>query len=136
LNRINSDKTFDKILNESIDSAFSILGEQSKNAIYNYLQKKFGINKQDIPQKLDDFSHALEEVFGLGARHLEILIMKKLHEKICSTYKWEGPSWLLPDLTFRKYVLLMELAYTGKTKTADVAIMVNEEEEQKNEYRK
>jgi hypothetical protein len=131
---MNSEKKFDKILQESVDSAFSLLGEKSKTAIYLYLKNKFMITKQDIPKRLEDFSDALEQLFGLGARHLEILIMKELNEKISSTYTWEGPSWLVPDLTFRKYVILMELSYNDRGKIGDFEIVVEDEEKQQNEY--
>jgi hypothetical protein len=131
---MNSEKKFDKILQESVDSAFSLLGEKSKTAIYLYLKNKFMITEQDIPKRLEDFSDALEQLFGLGARHLEILIMKELNEKISSTYTWEGPSWLVPDLTFRKYVILMELSYNDRGKIGDFEIVVEDEEKQQNEY--
>jgi hypothetical protein len=96
------------------------------------LENKFMIARQNIPYRIDDFSDALERIFGLGARHLEILIMKKLHEKVTCSYKWTGPNWLVPDLTFRKYVELMRLCYedTGKIGEAEVWIDAGEKQEQ------
>jgi hypothetical protein len=40
------------------------------------------IARQDIPYSVEGFSYALEQIFGLGARHLEILFMKNLHAKV------------------------------------------------------
>ena len=59
------------------------------------------------------------------------LIMKKLHEKITCFYEWDGPSWLVPDLTFRQYVELLRLCYEDKGKTGELEVWVNAEEKQK-----
>jgi hypothetical protein len=104
-------KKFELVLLETIDEALSALGENVKKTIYFHLQQKFLIAKQDIPNKIDDFSDALEKIFGLGARTLEILIMAKLHQKIRPRYKWEGPHWLVPEITFSQYVELLKLSY-------------------------
>lgn len=123
-------KKFEQILLDSIDEAFSTLGESVKKSIYFHLEHKFMIARQDIPYSIDNFSDALERIFGLGARHLEILIMKKLHEKITCFYEWNGPSWLVPDLTFRKYVELMRLCYEDKGKIGEVEVWIDAEEKQ------
>ena len=57
--------------------------------------------------------------------------MKKLHGKITCFYEWNGPSWLVPDLTFMQYVELMRLFYEDKGKTGEVEVWVNAEEKQK-----
>jgi hypothetical protein len=130
LNRNNRDKKFEQILLDSIDEAFSTLGESAKTSIYFYLEKNFLITKQDIPYKVDDFSDALEQIFGLGARHLEILIMEKLHAKVTCSYKWTGPNWLVPDLTFRKYVELARLGYVDTEKIRELEVWIDAEEKQ------
>ena len=116
-----------------MDEAFSTLGESVKTTIYFHLEHKFMIAKQDIPYRLDDFSDALERIFNVGARNLEILIMKKLHEKITCFYKWNGPSWLVPDLTFRQYVELLRLCCgdTGKIGDLEVIVDAGEQQEQR-----
>ena len=98
---------FEQVLLETIEEALSTLGENAKKSIYFHLQHKFLIAKQDIPYKIDDFSDALEKIFGISARKLEILIMAKLQQKIKAFYKWEGPNWLVPELTFSQYVELL-----------------------------
>lgn len=117
------DVKFEQILLSSIDEALSILGENAKRSLYLYLENVFMIAKQDIPYKFDDFSEALNRIFGLGTRQLEILIMKKLHEKITGQYGWEGPKWLVPDLTFRKYVELTRLRYEDAGKVEEVEVI-------------
>ena len=90
-------KNLNRFCLETIDEALSTLGENAKKTIYFYLQQKFLIAKQDIPYKIEDFSDALQQIFGLGARRLEILIMAKLHQKIKALYKWEGQIGLFPN---------------------------------------
>jgi hypothetical protein len=123
-------KNFNDILLESIDEAFSTLGESAKSTIYLHLQKAFALSKNDIPDRVGDFSNALEQIFGAGARHLEILMMKCLHEKIDCAYKWEGPKWLVPDLTFTKYVKLLKLCFEDSNRIGEVEVILDAEEQQ------
>ncbi len=119
------DKKFEVILLETLDEALSTLGENVKKTIYFHLQHKFLIAKQEIPNRIDDFSDALEQIFGSGARTLEILIMKKLHQKIKSRYKWEGPNWLVPELTFSQYVELLKVFYEDNCKIGQVEVIID-----------
>lgn len=105
-------ENFDQILLEAIDEALSSLGENVKTAIYFQLEDLFKIKKQEIPAKISDFSSALEQLFGLGARQLEIMFIKNIHDKIkitCKwpTYEWPLSKWIVPEVTFQEYVRLM-----------------------------
>ena len=75
-------KDFDPLLLESIDEALQSLGESVKISIYFHLEKNFSVHRSDIPTHLDEFQNGLEKIFGLGARFLEILIMKNLYARI------------------------------------------------------
>ncbi len=119
------EEKFSAILLEAIDEAFSTLGNRAKSSIYLHLESKFAISKQDIPERVGDFSEALEQIFGLAAPKLEILIMKCLNEKVKCTYNWVGPKWLVPDLTFSKYVKLMELGCEETEKIGEVEVILD-----------
>jgi hypothetical protein len=121
---------FGATLLDSIDEALSVLGEKAKLSIYFNLETKFAISRQDIPNRLGDFSDALEQIFGLGARQIEILIMKCLNEKVHCKYEWVGPKWLVPDVTFTKYVELLELWYEKAEKTLEVEVTLDAGEQQ------
>lgn len=125
LTKNNDSKKFEVILLETLDEALSTLGETVKKTIYFHLQQKFLIAKQEIPYKIDDFSDALEQIFGSGARTLEILIMMKLHQKIKSRYRWEGPKWLVPELTFSQYVELLKSFYEDNGKIGQVEVIID-----------
>jgi hypothetical protein len=83
-----SRKTFEEILLESIDEALSSLGESVKESIYFHLKDKFKISREEIPWRIRDFAEGLEKIFGLGARFLEILIMKRLYARIEQPLEW------------------------------------------------
>lgn len=81
-------KDFDSLLMESIDEALTSLGESAKQSIYYHLEDKFKISKKEIPRRIGDFANGIEKIFGLGAHFIEILIMKKLYEKIGMSLEW------------------------------------------------
>jgi hypothetical protein len=79
---------FEKLLMESVDEALTSLGESAKQSIYFHLEDKFKISKEEIPRRIEDFADGIEKIFGLGAHFIEILIMKKLYEKIGKSLEW------------------------------------------------
>jgi hypothetical protein len=122
---------FATILLDSIDEALSSLGQNVKLSIYFHLENKFSVPKEDIPDRIEDFSNALEQIFGLASKQLEILIIKHLHQKINLNYKWAGPNWLVPNLTFEKYVKLARLSVESSGKTGNIEVMLDEGEKPK-----
>jgi PAS domain-containing protein len=74
-------KDFESLLVESVDEALSSLGEDLKNAIYSYIQERFGISRREIPRNIDAFSRAIEEIPSVDAGRFKILILKQLYEK-------------------------------------------------------
>ena len=94
------EEDFEKLLLEAIDEGFSAIGETSKQAIYYHLENGFKIPKQEIPKKIDEFEHAIERIFGLGANFLEILIMKFLYEKVKRKVELQNSK----DFKFSTYV--------------------------------
>jgi hypothetical protein len=93
-------KAFDELLLEAIDEALASLGDSVRQAIYFHLENKFKIAKKEIPYHLEDFAGGLEKIFGLGARFLEILIMKNLYGKIGQPLEWNESR----ELSFVEYV--------------------------------
>jgi len=72
---------FESLLLEAVDESLSTLGDSAKQAIYFHLEKTFKVSKSEIPNKIEEFSNAIEKIFGVGARLLEIQMMQRLHEK-------------------------------------------------------
>ena len=80
---------FDEILLGSIDEALLSLGEQARQSIYIHIEKNYKVNRQAIPKELESFQTALEKIFGVGARFIEILIMKHLYAKVGCSLSFE-----------------------------------------------
>ena len=92
---------FEEALLEAVDEGLSVLGESAKQAVYCHLGKTFKITRQDIPYRLEEFTDAVEGIFGAGAKILEIQIMKCLFKKVGHTFK-NYPRQ--EELTFTEYV--------------------------------
>ena len=74
-----------------------------------------GIKKSEIPFRISDFQNALEKIFGVGTRMLEILFIKNLHNQIKIEFKKDLPSWVVPDITFQEYIRLVRMAYENSS---------------------
>lgn len=103
---------FEKILLEAIDDALASLGESVRQAIYFHLEKKFKIAKSDIPTRIKDFADGLEKIFGLGARFIEILIMKNLYGKIGQPLEWNEKK----EFSFAEYIAVAKQSFSEKEK--------------------
>jgi hypothetical protein len=101
---VDTQEAFCKLLGEAIDEAFSSMGESPRKAIYMYLENSFGIAKQEIPYRINDFSDALEKVFGTGARTIEILCIRNIQAKARIDYKWNLPGSIGSELTLKEYM--------------------------------
>ncbi len=93
-------KEFDRLLLDSIDEALLSLGETARQSIYIHVEHNFKLNKNEIPQNLRQFQSALEKIFGIGSRFIEILIMKNLYGKISEPLLMDNNR----ELEFVKYV--------------------------------
>jgi hypothetical protein len=112
---------FDKLLLEAIDDALSSLGEAVKNSIYSHLQNDFKIKRDEIPDRIYEFSDILHKIFGLGAARLEVKCMKNICEKIKVTiawpeYDWPMSKWIVADITFQEYVVNAKKNYLTERK--------------------
>lgn len=103
-------RDFEKILREAVDEGLSSLGHSSKQAIYFHLKTGFNLKKQEIPYKIEDFAYGIEKIFGLGANFLEILIMKRIHEKVGLTVQLYQSG----DFAFLEYVAAAKQSFLEK----------------------
>ena len=98
---------------EAVDEGLSSLGTVSRQAIYFHLEKSFRITKQEIPSKIEVFADAIEKIFGKGADFLEILIMKRLHEKTGGNIEWNEAM----DFALIDYVDVAKQSFLKNNKT-------------------
>ena len=67
---------------KAVDDSLSSFGDSFKQVIYFQLENTFHIKKQEIPQKIEGFAAAIEEIFGIGATLIEMKILKALHDQV------------------------------------------------------
>jgi hypothetical protein len=106
-----SNRSFEELLLEAVDEGLSSLGDSSKQVVYFYLEKTFKINRRDIPYKIEEFVDAIEKLFGLGAKVLEALIMKRLYEKVGGVVEYDPEQ---VDLVFAEYVAAVRQSFLKK----------------------
>ena len=82
-----TEKAFQKMLLEAVDSTLASLGNSARQSVYYHLEKKYDISRDKIPSRIEDFDHGLEQIFGVGTRFLEVMMMKKLYEEMDSKGK-------------------------------------------------
>ena len=91
---------FEELVSEAVDECFSSLGDSCKQAIYFHLKGCYNISKKEIPSRIRDFADALEEIFGPGAKLIEIGIMRALYTKV-QDFKYSSKQ---EELSFTNYV--------------------------------
>lgn len=102
-------RVFEELLLEAVDEGLSCLGASTKQAIYLHLERTFKISRENIPREIEEFTEAIEEIFGAGAKLLEIQIMKRLFEKI-GHFKYFPQQ---EDIVFTEYIGALSQAFNG-----------------------
>jgi hypothetical protein len=98
-----SDNNFEKLLIEAVDEGLSFMGDSCKEAIYFYLKSTFKIEKQEISYKIEEFTNALEKIFGEGSKIIEIRIIRALHQRVNQFNYFPNQG----DIVFAEYVVAL-----------------------------
>jgi hypothetical protein len=75
------ENSFETAILDAVDAGFTPFGRFGKQVIYLHLESTFKIKKQEIPYKIEEFADAIEQIFGTGAKLIEIRIIEALHER-------------------------------------------------------
>ena len=89
---------FGQVLLDCVDDGLSVLGNEPKQAVYQYLSTIQSLDREQIPDKVEEFSTGLRKALGSASRVIERLILKKLFQRIGSTFRETA------DLEFADYV--------------------------------
>jgi len=73
---------FEAIMMEAIDESLNSFENLDKQEVYLHLENSFNIRKQELPHKIEKFAEAMEQMFGIGAKLIEIRIIETLHTKM------------------------------------------------------
>lgn len=109
------DKDLDKLLEEAIDDGLNVLGKSGKQMLYFHLENNYSVKKHEIAQKPEDFTEAIQEIFGAGASVLEKLILKSVYSKLGLKYK-ETTRCKLSDC-LKKITIALEQRSRDSSKT-------------------
>ena len=60
-----NENSFEVTLIEAIDESLGSFKSLNKQEIYSHLENAFGIKKQEIPYKIEEFADAMEQMFGI-----------------------------------------------------------------------
>ena len=98
--RKQTENQLDKTIFEAVDDSLTSFGESVKQVVYYQLENSYHVKKQDIPRRIEEFVTAVEGIFGVGARLIEMKILETLYARTSGfTYFPEGQ-----DLVFKDYV--------------------------------
>jgi hypothetical protein len=77
-----SENKFEATMIEAIDESLGSFKSLNTQEVYSHLENAFEIRKQEIPCKIEDFTDAMEQMFGIGAKLVEIRIIKAVHKRM------------------------------------------------------
>jgi len=103
---------FREHLLEAVDYGLMVLGEIVRKTICEQIENHHALKREEIPERLEAFHIALEDVFGTSARTLERLIVKNLYQRLGLKFT-PHPEWTL-------------IEYVDHAKTTSESIQVHE----------
>ncbi len=77
-----SQNTFEVIITEAVDESLTSFKNLDTQKVFAQLENAFDIKKHEIPYKIEDFSDAMEKMFGVGAKLIEIRIIQAIHRRM------------------------------------------------------
>ena len=123
-------QVFNQLLLEAIDDSLSVLGEEPKGALYQYLLTMHSLNREDIPDKLGEFSGGLKKALGGASSVIQRIILRKLFQKLGSNFR-ESPELEFVDhvrdakrrfdITTQRQSLQEHMADYGRSKKTQVS---------------
>jgi hypothetical protein len=91
------------VIIESIDRSFSSFKNLDKEAAYRHLELDFKIKKEEIPLKIEGFADAIEQMFGIASKLVEIRIIEALHKRFPEFVFFPKKD----DVDFKEYVVAL-----------------------------
>ena len=99
---------FREALLEAVDCSLLVLGESVKQAIYHYIERKYRVKREEIPEKLEILQKASEGLLGAGSKVIDKLIAKNLYSRLGLNFEPHD------DWTLVEYVNNAKKALEGK----------------------
>ena len=78
---------FEQLLLECIDEGLSVLGNEPRQALYQYLLTICSLPREEIPGRVADFAAGLRKSMGGASKVIERMILRKLFQKTGSSFR-------------------------------------------------
>jgi hypothetical protein len=88
--------SLEKILLEAVDEGLLVPGEIVRTAIYERLERSYQVKRGEIPEKLETFQLALEDLLCKSAKVMERLIARSLYRRLKLNFT-QHDGWTLVD---------------------------------------
>ena len=85
-----------RVLLEAVDEGLLVPGEIVRAAIYERLERSYQVKRGEIPEKLETFHLALEDLLDKSGKVMEKLIAKSLYRRLELSFT-EHDGWTLID---------------------------------------
>jgi len=86
----------DSAVQEAVHEKLLVLGEIVRDAIYNHIETRHQLKREEIPRRLEVFHKALMGIIGAGAKIIEKLIAKRLYSRLGLSFI-EHEDWTLVE---------------------------------------
>ena len=81
---------------QAVDEALLVPGEIVRTAIYERIERSYQLRRQEIPEKLETFHRALQDLLGAGDKVMEKLIARSLYRRLKLNFT-QHDGWTLVD---------------------------------------
>jgi len=81
---------------QAVDDGLAVPGELVREAIYERLETNYQLKRDEIPEKLEVFHEALQDLLGVVSRVMEKLIAKNLYSRLELNFSLHD-GWTLID---------------------------------------
>ena len=106
-------RAFNEIVCQAIDKTLEeLIGPEVVKSLYMHLSEKFGVDRNELPYRIDTVCSVLEGVFGVkGARVIERKVAKNLYDKLFLPFNDEQGLTLEDFLTSAKRTISADNYY-------------------------
>jgi len=80
----------------AIDDGLAVPGEIVRTAIYDRIERSYQLRREEIPDHLETFHKAFQDLLGASAKVMEKIIAKNLYGRLKLSFT-EHDGWTLVD---------------------------------------
>ena len=71
-----------ELFTDAVDEGLNVLGQSPKEAIYGFLERDYGMERSEIPQRFREFSSILIDTVGPSTGHVLEFIIERFYSKL------------------------------------------------------